>query len=125
MNKICTSIDQSKKLIELGIDVNTADMYYSPIPVREWKDKNDIQQGIHLVFKEKVFVIEDIEIGEGDVPAWSLSALLELIPSNVFLYLRLVKWDNSYYIEQREMLYDNPIDAAFEMIIWLKENGKI
>ena len=28
MNKICTSIEQSKKLIELGIDVNTADMYY-------------------------------------------------------------------------------------------------
>jgi len=27
-SKICTSIEQSKKLIELGIDVNTADMYY-------------------------------------------------------------------------------------------------
>lgn len=25
--KICTSIEQSKKLIEFGIDVNTADMY--------------------------------------------------------------------------------------------------
>ena len=28
MNKICTSIEQSKKLIELGIDVNTADMFW-------------------------------------------------------------------------------------------------
>ena len=28
MNKICTSIEQSKKLLELGIDVNTADMDY-------------------------------------------------------------------------------------------------
>lgn len=27
MSKICTSLEQSKKLIELGIDVNTADMY--------------------------------------------------------------------------------------------------
>ena len=26
MNKICTDIEQSKKLIELGIDMNTADM---------------------------------------------------------------------------------------------------
>ena len=26
MNKICTSIEQSQKLIKLGIDVNTADM---------------------------------------------------------------------------------------------------
>ena len=28
MNKICTSIDQSKKLIELGLDVKTADMFW-------------------------------------------------------------------------------------------------
>lgn len=28
MNKICTSIEQSRKLIELGIDINTADMIY-------------------------------------------------------------------------------------------------
>lgn len=28
MNKICTNIEQSKKLIELGIDVNTADMFW-------------------------------------------------------------------------------------------------
>ena len=28
MNKICTTIKQSKKLIELGIDINTADMFW-------------------------------------------------------------------------------------------------
>ena len=28
MGKICASQEQSKKLIELGVDVNTADMYY-------------------------------------------------------------------------------------------------
>ena len=28
MNKICTSIEQSKKLIELGIDIDTADMFW-------------------------------------------------------------------------------------------------
>lgn len=31
MNKICTSIEQSQKLIEIGIDTNTADMYYDNI----------------------------------------------------------------------------------------------
>ena len=29
MNKICTSINQSKKLIELGVDINTADMIWT------------------------------------------------------------------------------------------------
>lgn len=28
MNKICTSIEQSKKLMELGINIKIADMYY-------------------------------------------------------------------------------------------------
>lgn len=28
MGKICTTIEQSKKLIELGIDTETADMFY-------------------------------------------------------------------------------------------------
>ena len=31
MNKICTTIEQSQKLIELGVDVNTADMRYGYI----------------------------------------------------------------------------------------------
>ena len=110
MNKICTDIDQSKKLIELGINVNTADMFWLTT------DK----PRLHIL-------VEDLEkYSRWDcTPAWSLSALLELIPSTVFLYSKLVKWDGSYYIEHREMLYDNPIDAAFEMIVWLKENNKL
>lgn len=30
-NKICTSLEQSQKLIELGIDVNTADMFWDTL----------------------------------------------------------------------------------------------
>ncbi len=29
MSKICTSLEQSKRLIELGIDVKTADMFWA------------------------------------------------------------------------------------------------
>lgn len=35
MGKICTSFEQSKKLIELGIDVNTSDMYMVMKRLRE------------------------------------------------------------------------------------------
>lgn len=28
MKQICTTVDQSKKLIELGLDVETSDMYW-------------------------------------------------------------------------------------------------
>ena len=37
MNKICTSQKQSQKLIELGIDINTADMRYGYIAHYEKK----------------------------------------------------------------------------------------
>ena len=125
MNKICTSIDQSKKLIELGIDVNTADIHYM---YRHWEiDENTIgsQSDASIGFDSDFYYGADNGKTYHYIPSWSLSALLELIPSNVFLYSRLVKWDDSYYIEQREMLYDNPIDAVFEMVCWLKENNKI
>lgn len=106
MNKICTSLNQSKKLIKLRIDRKTSDMYY-------WCGE-DLRIGGYKAQDDKY-----------DIPAWSLSALLELIPSTVFLYTKLVKWDENYYIEHKEMLYDNPVDAVFEMVCWLKENEKI
>ena len=64
MAKICTSIEQSKKLIELGIDINTADMYY---------DVNSYGiQGKPEVVIGKVC--------SKDIPAWSLTALIGLMP---------------------------------------------
>ena len=56
---ICTTIEQSKKLIELKIDINTADMCW---------------------FENDVFTISYIDSLITECPAWSLSALLELIP---------------------------------------------
>ena len=57
------------------------------------------------------------------LPCWSLAALLELLPKGT----RLLKsaTDNTYHCAcpkgNIDKWFDNPIDAAFEMIIWLKE----
>lgn len=128
MNKICTSIEQSKKLIELGIDANTADMDYVPCV-------NDMNEYDYVVN------IWNNEHEENWIPAWSLTALLELMPK---LYEfendpedggcqpNLCKgWDNNqWHIVYRSSIYitewyDDPIDAAFEMICQLKEKNKI
>lgn len=120
MNKICTTIEQSKKLIELGIDIITADMYW-------WATS-------------KKYYIEAMDDGdfnerEGHVPAWSLSALLDVLPvlkrigyekakPNIYFNVFTNKWVcNSLYYTSSS--YDKPLDAAFEMVCWLKENGKI
>lgn len=112
MNKICTSIDQSQKLIELGIDVNTADMCHR----YRWSNNSFMNLPCAEKAREPI---------TGDIPAWSLSALLGLIPpGNILLrdalngkYKCINMVDSSYY--------DNPLDAAFEMVCWLKENEKL
>lgn len=141
MNKICTSVEQSKKLIELGIDVNTADMYW-------W-------------FTSKRSYIEAMDDGdfnemEGHIRAWSLSALMNLLPSeftekgeysettyridirkyaltdDVDIYQ--IAYGNYHWYEDgshswKDMVNSGEkeelIDAVFQMIIWLKENEKI
>lgn len=141
MNKICTSIEQSKILIELGLDVKTADMYY---------DVNSY--GIQS--KPEVVVGE---VWSKDIPAWSLSALLRMIKSEIYgetIYgdtitykvdFRKYKFTDDvdlYQIAYGSIKFDvdgqysftdmintgqkeDPIDAAFQMVCWLKENEKL
>ncbi len=118
MNKICTTIEQSQKLIELGIDVNTADMCYRIVAY----NPDDIHVYQPYCFAGTL---------ESDIPAWSLSALLDLMPNVKGHYPELCrgKQTGQYYmwIENTfdTQMFDNPIDAAIEMIVWLKENNKI
>lgn len=53
MNKLCTSLEQSKKLIELRIDVNTADMYW-------WYSEKDTtlnQWMMMTLIKNQIFLL--------------------------------------------------------------------
>lgn len=114
MNKICTTIEQSKKLIELGLDVNTADMM--------WDDWELIGEG----WKLSVGYYPEIErnYGRKCYPAWSINALLRLIPIVCVLSIN----NKRYRIasnDRNTLFYEDPLDAVFEMIVWLKENGKI
>lgn len=109
MNKICTSLEQSNKLIELGIDVSTADMYWWYSGRRYYVESMD----------------DDDFNKESDIPAWSLSALLELIPPGNILLRDALSGKYKCINTVDSNLYDNPVDAAFEMVCWLKENEKI
>lgn len=126
MNKICTDIEQSRKLIELGIDANTADMLWTyDFTV------NDIN-GLNVISKH-------LKPEENDIPAWSLSALLDMLDYEVVdeegesRYLKIDKDDIEYQIRYEDRWnsgietkwYDNLLDAAFEMVVWLKENNKL
>ena len=138
MNKICTDINQSKKLIELGIPKNTADMFYADIVINDEHKYN-----LHPLESYGFKTFKDTKERESAklkfIPAWSLSALLKMFPNGV--------WYNNYYTvpillpqiknkwicrlynpeNDTDITYikDNPFDAVFEMIVWLKENNII
>lgn len=123
MNKICTSIEQSQKLIKLEIDVNTADMFYcnGHVSVLQSSDFITVNSRMREIYPE----------AENYIPAWSLTALLELM--NVNEYKMALKYGNcSEYTMCFDDNYtfnsitkDDAIDSVFKMFVWLKENGKL
>ena len=131
--KSYTDINQSKKLAEI-LPLESADMHYAT-----WT----ILDGDFIVSPNQGSTIENLQEDYGNqiIPCWSLAALLSLLPK---LYEfendpndggcqpNLCKgWDNNqWHIVYRSSIYitewyNDPIDAAFEMVVWLKENGKI
>lgn len=120
MNKICTSIEQSQKLIELGIDIITADMYWCSRKLQWGEITETLIAYPMLPNQEKSREFKYF-------PAWSLTVLLELTPNNVSLLhfedaYQAVYDVKPYYITNKS---DNPLDAVFEMVCWLKENNKL
>lgn len=109
MCKNWTSIEQSRKLIKLGIDINTADMmYYS---------HHDYKKGDYY------------EIGwkketDKDISAWSLSALLNLVKGQ---YLIEKCSDNSFKVTYLDyVIYEYYLlDAVFELVCKLIKDNKL
>lgn len=131
---VATNLEQSKKLVELGIDESTADMCWSNSSVRgvNYTDPFELvpktKEHIESVFNE---TFHDWNKYWELIPAWSLSALFELMPKVNGHYPDLCRGkETGFYYMWIEDVFDtqtfpNPIDAAFEMIVWLKENKYI
>lgn len=109
MSKICTNLEQSKQLQSLGIDVNTADMYYD---CNSYGIQGKPEVAVGTVWSK-------------DIPAWSLTALLKLIPK--FSLEKDISKNAGYelHYNYNTTYYDEPVDAAFEMICWLKKYDKL
>lgn len=114
MNKICTSIEQSKQLIKLGIDISTADMFWRYF-------KKDSRKRYYVGTMDD----DDFNEKSDDVPAWSLSALLGILPYPS-LHSTFMGWRcDSYNKEGTSCIFgedaDNPVDTCYEMILKLNE----
>lgn len=132
MNRVCTYVEQTKKLIELGIDINTADLTIIDLPIQG----GDRFKFISSRLPNDTF--PSITDGKSEkVPAWSLSALLGLMPtddkkdeyyvdieshSDYHIVSYRNCWDGCIHLEYSK---ESLLNAVFEMVCWLLENKKI
>lgn len=124
MSTLATTIEQAKELVRLGLDPKTADMYYPYFGAGQYGDKPRVG-----------FPIEYYSGGR-DIPAWSLSALLEVMPNNDYWDIYLCqaqdsKWQCVFHDcefsngEYKDFIADTPLNAAYEMVCWLLTNNLI
>lgn len=134
-----TSVEQSKKFIELGLSPKSADMLYT------WDTDNKTYYPLPIVDDKK----HDFPSG---LPCWSVGALMNLLPSkftekgkyyettynidirkyalteDVDLY-QIAYGNYTLYDSWKDMINtgekENLIDAAFKMVCWLLENNKL
>lgn len=128
-----TNIEQSKKLVELGLNPLTSDMSYSydfddsryvitTTPVKNW---------IVPKYAESTKIKQVL-------PCWSFEALLKVMPISIeevkdhkvdlILGHPKDKWCLAYFdwtgLQQgHSTTGDTPLEAAYNMAVWLLENG--
>lgn len=123
--KSYTDLEQSKKLAEI-LPLESADMWYQHIGY-------SIINGTEKL-RYFPMVIRDC-VSDEDIPCWSLSALLDVLPDEVGdnHYLTLDKEGKEYCCcyedcngnSSLHVFASNPIDACVEMILKLKEKNLI
>ena len=121
-----TNIKQSKKLIELGLNSETAYMVY--------RMEFNPYDNVYVLNEEYTELLKfSSDFLQEDVPCWSLGALLGMMPifdeQNATLECCTDETGKvfSYNIEYQNIknigYYKTSIETAYNMIIWLLENN--
>ena len=115
---ICTSREQSERLLALGLKKETADMYWTK-PFGDW-----------------IAIVGEGNIDENNIPAWSLHRLWELLPKSFWYdnglekkYHPIIEYGFVNYVTECGMeLFD--FDCGYEVwgsmivvIEWLIKEG--
>ena len=124
-----TSINQSKHLLKLGLNPETADMH--------WIESEYINEDTGEPLKQYALIAGQYYEQPLWIPCWSVRALFNLMP---FATYRIDKVWTSNGIRYRIFCinlkgnldtdyqtpdYDNLIEACYNMVVWLLKNNYI
>lgn len=117
-SQICTTREQSERLLSLGLKHETADMFYNLYFASAPSEINNY--GADLYKDKKI------------IPSWSLARLLEMMPQYIDKKGQIIlmiepplicyydtAFNGQYHFTTRIDIFDNCVD----MIAWLVENG--
>ena len=133
-----TNIEQSKKLLELGLNPGTADFCY-----RTWM-KHDLTP-LFVSYTEGISILESsiYDVSARNklkmlVPCWSIGALLEVMPKQIFSEDHIKHYVPTLYIAEKASIGYQAmneflcikngktlIEAIYDMVVWLLENNYI
>ena len=108
-SSVCTSKEQSERLLALGLKKETADMVYTNASLPYYKDV------FHVICKEYSQLNKEVnyEISSFSfIPAWSLHRLIEMMPEEMYGGLLCIFKDSIRY---EELIMDRP-EAHFEVV---------
>lgn len=119
------TIEQSKKLVELGLNPDTADMCYIQTPIDEYRP---VAYSLEYCNQLKQQRGSDMNL----IPAWSLTALLNIIDSNGLIYdisndknreFEILVYEVNYI--SQEVKFHHTEHSIVDMITWLLEHDYI
>ena len=123
-----TTIEQSKALVEAGLNPDTADMYYSAYityangkPIKE-KPEYGLQAWPYKDRSSMIVGFTKVDY----VPCWTLGKLIDSMPRKPFISENTGDWFVQFDTDhEHEQQFSNKIliNAVYEAFKWLLENG--
>ena len=127
--KSYTDVEQSKKLVKI-LPLESADAKYGYIAPYEYSDRmydegyDEIPYPIAFIKKDySNFFVEEYD---GELPCWSLAALLNVLPDGTDIIKEEADTENERYMctigindDIISTFANNPVDVCYEMILKL------
>lgn len=135
-SQVCTSVEQSKRLLAMGLKPETADMYITNMSIKgfqytdPWQIGSKPYKDAMSFWAEKGIKLENEnwEI----IPAWSLHRLMEMLPNEIPMedyYLILgVSFNCVYYADNEfaevfQSFDGNTYSCIIKCVEWLIKEG--
>lgn len=125
-SQICTTKEQSQRLLDLGLKPETADCQYAALVV-DWEGRSILNPKWRFYGHNEGFIVQNFEHTER-IPAWSLHRLIDLCGAermSISFYKKgkvMIRVNHIHPTQNGRSNY-NHYDSLIDCIEWLVSEG--